>query len=214
MFLKANPVLLVLAFGALVLLAILGEGRVFDNDARVDVRRAPGDDAVVFYWDSAIAAPMARELSDAFSAWRHDASRIVLDLNSPGGSLGEGAVVIEVIEQMKRTHRVDTRVRGGRSCLSMCVPIFLTGQAREAGASSRWLFHEPTARDFFSGDEVNQPAFEKRFAAERFFDRYFVNSPMDAQWGAVLREEWRGRDVWKTGRQLVDEGSNIVTTLL
>ena len=49
--------------------------------------------------------------------------------------------------------------------------------------------------------------------AERFFERYFTRSPMDAVWREKLREDWKGRDIWKTGAELVEEGSNVVTVL-
>ena len=75
------------------------------------------------------------------------------------------------------------------------------------------MFHEPTAYDYFTGEKIDEPDFEKRRSSERFVERYFVNSPMDGAWLDNLTEEWRGRDVRRNGRQLVEEKSNIVTAL-
>lgn len=168
-------------------------------------------DAVVFKWTDAVEAPMAFRFRAAFEEVKDKTGRIVIDLNSPGGALAEGRSVIEEIERMKATHRVDTRVAPGATCASMCVPIFLAGQDRIASASSAFMFHEPTSVDFVTEEKVKKPAFEQRMDAERFFERYFTRSPMDPDWREKLREDWKGRDVWKSGAELVAEGSGVVT---
>ncbi|MDZ7628736.1 MAG: ATP-dependent Clp protease proteolytic subunit [Parvularculaceae bacterium] len=169
--------------------------------------------AVVFVWDKPVEAPMAFRFREAFDAARGTTDRIIIDLHSPGGALIEGRSVIEEIERMKRTHRVDTRVNAGATCASMCVPIFLAGQNRVAAADARFMFHEPTSVDFFTEEESKKPAFEQRRDAERFFDRYFTASPMDAAWREELRLAWIGRDIWKSGAELVAEGSGVVTAV-
>ncbi|MEO0400416.1 MAG: ATP-dependent Clp protease proteolytic subunit [Pseudomonadota bacterium] len=204
--------LLLIAVCALVVfMAWQGQQRVFVNLGRLDVRQEGG--AVVLSWRSAVEAPMARRFEEAFDAWADETDRFIIDLNSPGGSLGEGARVIEVIEEMQRTHQVDTHVGRGRSCLSMCVPIFLLGEERRAAGSSRWMFHEPSTRDAVTGEEVRIPRFEQRYVADRFVERYFVQSPMDQEWLAKLEEDWQGKDVWRTGRQLYGEGANVILEL-
>jgi len=208
---RLNLVVIAIMFAGIIFLAIRAEQRVYDNKGRLGVRQE--GDAVVFVWKSAVDVPMARRFEEAFDEWRYDGARIIIDLHSPGGALREGEEVIQVINYMKRTHRVDTRVRAGRSCLSMCVPIFLQGETRQAAPSSRWMFHEPTARDFFTGEEVNEPAFERRHATARFVERYFVNSDMDPAWREELVAEWKGKDLWKSGRELAAEGSGVVTVL-
>lgn len=169
--------------------------------------------ALVFVWDKPVAAPMAFRFREAFEAVKAKSDRIVIVLDSPGGALIEGRRVIEEIERMKRTHRVDTRVKAGATCASMCVPIFLSGENRMASAGSRFMFHEPTSVDYFTEEESRKPAFEQQMDAERFFDRYFTASPMDPAWRESLREAWKGRDVWKSGAELVAEGSGVVTAL-
>ncbi len=198
-------------FAGIVFLSIRAEQRVYDNKGRLGVRHE--GDAIVFVWKSAIDVPMARRFEEAFDEWRYERARIIIDLHSPGGALREGEEVIQVIARMKRTHRVDTRVRAGRSCLSMCVPIFLQGETRQAAPSSRWMFHQPTTRDFFTDEKAREPEFETRMTAKRFFNRYFVHSEMDPAWRAKLERDWQGGDVWKTGQELVDEGANVVTAL-
>lgn len=170
-------------------------------------------DAIVFEWTHAVEAPMAFRLRAAFGEVREKTDRIVIDLNSPGGALAEGRRVIEEIGRMKATHRVDTRVAPGAACASMCVPIFLAGQERIASPSSAFLFHEPTSVDFVTEEKVKKPAFEQRMDAERFFERYFTRSPMDPAWREKLRKDWKGRDVWKTGEELLAERSGVVTRL-
>ena len=201
-------------FAFTVLLITRNDELVFRDEGRLVVKADPADaNAVVFYWRSEVDVPMARRFAEAFEMWKFDADRIVIDLHSPGGVIREGEAVIRVIEHMKRTHVVDTRVRARRACYSMCVPIFLQGEERTAAPSARFMFHEPRAYDYFTGEPVNEPAFERDMASQRFFDRYFVDSPMDPVWRDRLAQEWRGRDVWRSGRELTAEGSNIVTVL-
>lgn len=190
------------------------EDYVFRNEGRLTVKPHSSDsDTVIFYWRSEVEVPMARRFAEAFDEWSDKADRIIIDLHSPGGATREGEDVIRIIEGMKETHIVDTRVRSRRACYSMCVPIFLLGDKRSAAKNARFMFHEPTAYDHFSGEEVKEPEFEKRYASEKFFNRYFVNSPMDPVWRDGLKAEWRGQDIWKSGKALMDERSNIVTVL-
>jgi len=196
------------------LLITRNEQFIFRDEGRLVVKPHPTDaDAVIFYWRSEIETPMARRFEEGFDEWRGKTSRIVIDLNSPGGALAEGAAVIREIEYMKRTHIVDTTVRNRRKCYSMCVPIFLQGEERTAAANARFMFHQPTSYDVFTGEKVDEPAFEKELTSRRFFERYFVSSPMDERWRDQLAVEWRGKDVYRTGQELVDEDSNIVTAL-
>lgn len=203
-----------LMLAATAFLIARNEQFIFRDEGRLEVKRDPSDlGTVVFYWRSPVEVPMARRYAEAFDKWRYEADRIILDLHSPGGAIAEGEQVIRIIERMKKTHIVDTRVRRGYKCYSMCVPIFLKGERRFAGENAIFMFHEPTARDFYTGEEVRQPAFEQALTTRRFVDRYFVNSNADPAWLERLLAEWKGRDVFKSARELVDEGSGIVTEL-
>ncbi|MEM6415174.1 MAG: ATP-dependent Clp protease proteolytic subunit [Pseudomonadota bacterium] len=201
--------LLLIALCALVVyMALAGENRVFVNNGRLTITQ--DGNAVVLKWRSGIEAPMARRFEEAFDAWADKTDEFVIDLNSPGGSLAEGKAVIRLIDDIKRTHHIETHVGAGRSCLSMCVPIFLRGDERRAAASSRWMFHQPSMHDAVTGEEVRVPNFEKQYVANRFVERYFENSDIDAEWLARLEREWDGKDIWRTGGELYSEGSNII----
>ena len=76
------------------------------------------------------------------------------------------------------------------------------------------MFHEPRTFDYFTGEEVKGPKSEMEGLSKRFFNRYFTNSEMSPAWRAQLEKEWKGKDVWRSGRQLVDERSNIIHQLL
>ncbi len=214
MAIKFNQIALVVMIAIACYLAWQHQQQLFEDKGRLVVERDPAyDDTVVFSWKSEIDVPMRRRVLEAFEAWKSQASRIIIDLHSPGGSLMEGRRVIELINHMKRTHRVDTWVGAHHSCLSMCVPIYLQGETRLAAASSQWMFHEPRVFDYFTGEEVKTPKSEREGLARRFFGRYFTNSEMNPAWRRQLEQEWRGREVWRTGRQLVDEKSNIIHQL-
>lgn len=205
------PLITALLFVGIIFLAIRSEERLFQNSGTLDVRRE--GDAVVLTWKSPVEAPMAKKFEMAFRDYGADTDKFVLDLHSPGGALAEGGELIRVIERIKRTHRIDTKVGPGRSCFSMCVPVFLQGERRAASANSSFMFHEPSAVDFDTGEVVDQPTFERNFTTKRFVDRYFVRSPMDPTWRDNLVASWSGKDVFKSGRELMDEGSGVVTVL-
>lgn len=121
--------------------------------------------------------------------------------------------MIEEIEKMKATHRVDTHVASGAHCLSMCVPIFLMGEHRSAAANAVFMFHEPSAYDLVTDEKVSKPGFERKMTSEKFFERYFVRSDMNPAWREKLRANWKGRDLWFTGEELVEQESGVATGL-
>ncbi len=198
-------------FAALGLFAWKSGRQVFETGPALAVFEEDG--AVVFSWPYAVEAPMAQRFVDAFDAWKGRTDRIVIDLNSPGGAITEGRLVIEEIERMKRTHAVTTRVGAEAVCLSMCVPIYLQGDRRTAAPSAVFMFHEPSTRDLFTDEPIDRPGFEQRMDSARFFERYFVRSEMDAAWREKLKAEWQGRDLWFTAKDLIEQGANVVEAL-
>jgi ATP-dependent protease ClpP protease subunit len=209
-----NRLLLIAAFGLVGYMAWLQQQRIYANKGRLVISQsAIINGAVEFSWAHPIDVPMARRFSEGFDEWRDKTDTFVIKMNSPGGSLREGRKVIAVLENMKRTHKVITYVGPGGDCLSMCVPIFLHGQQRIAAASSRWMFHEPRSVDFFSDKEIREPESERQGMIERFVQRYFVNSPINESWRKQLLKSWKGKDIWRSGQQLMDENSNIITHL-
>ncbi len=185
--------------------------KIYEDKGRLVVSREGG--TVVLSWHSEINVPMAKRFSEAFDKWGDKTDSFIIDLNSPGGALLEGGYVIELINSMKRTHKIATRVSNNGACLSMCVPMYMQGENRIASQRSIWMFHEPIAIDFFSGEQADEPETERRRSGERFFERYFMRSEINPAWRDRLQKEWIGKEVWKSGMQLVEENSNIILEL-
>ncbi|MBY0423681.1 MAG: ATP-dependent Clp protease proteolytic subunit [Parvularculaceae bacterium] len=196
---------------AAAMLGTLGEQNFLKQAPTLVVREEGA--AQVFYWRGEVAPGMAQRFAEAFDAARGQTRRIVIDLDSPGGMLVEGGRVVDIVRRATDEFEIETRVARGAKCLSMCVPIYLQGERRVAAPSALFMFHEPTTRDVLTDERVAIPEAEQRYVSERFFRRYFENSEMDPVWREKLRQQWIGRDVFKTARELVHEGANIVLEL-
>lgn len=209
--LKANQIALIVLIAVAVFLYWQKYEDVYKDTGRLQISQQ--GDAVILSWNSPIELPMERRFQEAYAQWADQTSKFIIDLNSGGGALREGRLVIEVIKQMKRTHLVETTVGEGANCLSMCVPIYLQGEQRSASRNSRWMFHQPSAYDYITDEKVEENDADRTAASDRFFEKYFVNSEMDPQWRDNLQKEWVGKDVWRTGKQLYDERSNVILQL-
>ena len=172
-------------------------------DARVE------GDVLVLVWTGPIDPPMANALSTTVRKHRSSTSKVLLNLDSPGGSVLEGEDVINVLERVKRSHQLFTHVGTDSECLSMCVPIYLSGTHRSAASTSVFMFHEAYAVDP-AGNPIFEFSGDKRAASSIFFHRFFRRSEMDQQWADKLEIEMIAGEVWKTGRELQRERSNIV----
>ena len=209
-----SRLILVSAFGLAGYMAWDVQRQLFEDKGRLEISASsvvPG--AIEFSWRSSVEIPMARRIYEAFEKSRDKSNEIVINLHSPGGSLREGREVISVIEYMKKSHTVYTYVGARRSCLSMCVPIYLHGDVRIAAPNSKWMFHEPSNVDFFTDKKVKVPEFERQSMIRKYVARYFVNSPMNPDWLKALLQKWPGKDVWFTGQQLMDQRSGIISRL-
>ena len=195
-------------FAGLAFFAWKSGRKVYEEGPRLEITQR--EDAVVLAWSHGIESPMAARFADAFDAWKDETSRFIIELDSPGGALAEGRLVIEEIEKIRRTHRVDTYVGSGAECLSMCVPIYLKGASRAAAPDALFMFHEPLSYDLITDERVSKPGFEQRMTSDRFFARYFVNSAMNPSWREKLRIAWKSRDLWFTGQELVAQESGVV----
>lgn len=205
---KINRLLL---FGMVIVAVVMGWRLYVQKHAdtgQLTVRKS--GDTVVLAWVGRVDLPMHTLVARAFDKWRDKSDRFVLQLNSQGGSLREGSNVIELLKRIKQTHKLDTYVAPKEICMSMCVPMFLQGNNRIAASSARFMFHEPK-RYYDDGSEAKGFSFEREALSRRFFDKYFVNSPMDEAWRTQLEKSWAGKDIFKSGKQLVEENSNIVT---
>lgn len=83
----------------------------------------------------------AEGLRRAWSSRGPAIARLLIELDSIGGALGETEAFVAVIEEIRRSARVDTLVRQGATCASACVAVFAQGERRSAGGASAWLFH-------------------------------------------------------------------------
>lgn len=209
--LKTNQIALIVLTSIAVFLYWQKYQDIYKDTGRLQVFQQ--GDAVVLSWASAVELPMERRFREAYLEWADKTDKFIINLNSGGGALREGRLVIDVINRMKKTHRVETTVGEGAYCLSMCVPIYLQGEQRSASSKSSWMFHEPSAYDYIADEKVEENEADRNAASERFFEKYFVNSEMDPQWRNNLKKEWVGKDVWRTGKQLYDERSNVILRL-
>lgn len=205
---KVSVVLFLLLGSSIAFSIWLADQRIFTDTGRLAV--AVSDATLELSWRGPVEVPMARRFEEALDQWAGETDTIVINLSSPGGALSEGRVVIGLINQMKRTHTIETHVGRFSDCLSMCVPIYLQGDRRRAAGSSRWMFHEPRPVNIYTGEIEQKPAIEQRYDSKKFFDRYFVNSPMGPAWRRQLRRDWVGVEIWKSGHELVDEKSGII----
>ena len=72
------------------------------------------------------------KLLGTFAEHQDLAREIVLSLDSCGGYVPDMRDAVKVIDLIKMTHKVHTRVGPGRMCGSACVFVFLTGKRRYA----------------------------------------------------------------------------------
>lgn len=207
--------LLWIVFGVTILaLAYQFEDRlemVFTTRGELSVEAQPG--RVVLRWRGGIEAPMYARLEEAFRKHSQDTPRFVLSLHSPGGSLQHGRDVIRLIKRVQATHAIDTVIEARRSCASMCVPIYLAGQRRSADPKARFMFHEVSFRDSHSDKVERVPKDAIGRATDQFFARYLKAFGVDERWLAEMREAIRGKDVWRTAEQLIEQRAGVVQML-
>lgn len=163
-------------------------------------------------WQGRVDLPMASSIRRAFERYGATTEVVQLDLHSGGGAIREGGEVIKALETIKTTHKLITHVAAGERCMSMCVPIYMEGDIRRASPKARFMFHEPK-RYYDDGKEAKGFSFEQEALTRRFFERYLASSPIDPGWLKQLEQLWIGKDIFKSGQDLVVEQSNIVTEL-
>jgi hypothetical protein len=184
---------------------------MFSARGELTVEEQP--DRVVLRWRGDIKAPLAARLEDAFRAHAGNTRRFLISLHSPGGALDEGRDVIRLIRRMQKTHAVDTVIEGRHACASMCVAVYLAGTQRTAAPRARFMFHEVSFRDSHSGKIEPVPKEAIGRATDQFFERYLKPAGLDPRWLAAMREAIRGKDVWRTATELVEQRAGIVHQL-
>jgi hypothetical protein len=160
---------------------------------------------LVLQWRGRMAEPMAQQFQAAFDQHRSQANRVVLVLNSGGGSVREGERVIQILRAITRTHRLETYVTHGSTCGSMCVPVYLQGQKRVAALSSTWLFHEVSKSDKTTKKTIALD----REQFERLVDTYFLPAGVSPTWVAKMKPHTLRSDYWQTGADLANDNSGI-----
>jgi ATP-dependent protease ClpP protease subunit len=165
-------------------------------------------DMAVIEYTGPIVFPMAENLRQIWTEIKTSKRfhRVVLRLNSPGGTDIDGLDVISVLREMRQQVRLITLVNEHDLCASMCVPIYLQGETRYAGPATSWMFHG--AAKALS----NVPSLA---ATQRYFD-LFKERKIDSGFIRFLFEHeyvTSPGGYWISGHELAGK-SNIITTLL
>ena len=180
---------------------------------------------IVLGWSGPVREPMSERVAAALDRYKADQRRLVLILNSPGGSIEHGRRVVAAIRARGRA--IDTLVQKAGVCASMCVPIFLAGTERMADPEALFMFHQASLnssvrenikrQEFSASQEAIFSQAVKAIetqATDDFFRNDIGIRGINMVWLARMREKISGRDVWMSGQQLVDEGSGIVDHLI
>ena len=182
-------------------------------------------DRIVLGWSGPVQEPMSERIARPSIATRPIDVRLVLILNSPGGSIEQGRKVVAAI--CGRDRAIDTLVQKAGVCASMCVPIFLAGTERMADPEAYFMFHQASlnssARENMKRQQLSDTEtalFSQTVEGDRdaSHDDFFRNDMgirgVSKVWLVRMREKIPGRDIWMSGQQLVDERSGIVDRLI
>jgi ATP-dependent protease ClpP protease subunit len=200
---------------AIVVLARDFNANLFVGSGRLTVvTEGLPDDTVEFRWHGKIEPPMQSKLADAFREWGPRKRRIILALSSPGGSVSHGEQVVQLLRRIGQTHALETVVESGRSCASMCVPVYLQGQKRFAAPRARFMFHEVSLRDVVTDKRIRTTRQTTTASTDRLFERFFRPAGVPDAWISRVRRAMTSGDVWKTGRELIEEGANVVQQMI
>lgn len=181
---------------------------------------------VVLAWSGPVQEPMSERIAAAIERYKADPRRLVLLLNSPGGSIEHGRKVIAVMRG--RSRPVSTLVQKAGVCASMCVPIFLSGTQRMADPEARFMFHQASLNSSVAqtinrqrlsdDDKARFTQAVKRFeanATDELFNEDIGIRGVNTAWVERMRGKISGRhDIWVSGQQLMDEGSGVVDRLV
>ncbi|KAH2823330.1 hypothetical protein KXV85_001722, partial [Aspergillus fumigatus] len=114
-----------------------GSGDVASRQA-LSVKEEKG--RIVLGWSGPVQEPMSERVAAALDRYKDDQRRLVLVLNSLGGSIEHGRKGVAAIHARNRP--IDTLVEKDGVCASMCVPIFLAGAERMADPDALFMFHQ------------------------------------------------------------------------
>lgn len=173
----------------------------------IGVKPSPGrPDTIIMTFSGKIRAPLADEIAKAFESHKATTKRILLTLNSGGGSVKEGKRVIELLTRIKATHQLDTFVKAGGRCGSMCVFLYAQGHKRYAASASLWLFHEVS----FTDKKTNNIYKLDRAKWIELIDAYLAPAGVSPVWLDDLKKHAFATDYWRTGDALLREKSGLI----
>jgi ATP-dependent protease ClpP protease subunit len=196
-----------------------------DVAARQTLAISEEPDRILLRWSGPVQEPMSERVAAVLDRYKTDQRRLVLILNSPGGSIEHGRKVVAEIRARDRA--IETLVQKAGVCASMCVPIFLAGTRRMADPEAYFMFHQASltrrVKEKIKGQEIS--ASEKELLSQlvktvetKATDDLFRNDigirGVSPAWLATMRKKIPGRDIWVSGQQLVDEGSGIIDHLV
>jgi hypothetical protein len=208
----------VLAVGALLLVGAPVAGAhpfAFDTAKMVGFKVLTAEDGAVtakdmavMEYDGPVVFPMAENLREIWGEIKKSSRfhRVVLRLDSPGGTDLHGLEVIGVLREMRHEVRLITLVNEHDLCASMCVPIYLQGEMRYAGPATSWMFH---------GAAKGLSNIPNLAATQRYFD-LFKERGIDASFTKFLFDHdyvTSPGAYWVSGYELAGK-SNIITKLL
>lgn len=173
----------------------------------MDFKVVEKKDEVIVRISDTIEHPLAAIFRDSLDLLNGDKTTVI-ELDSGGGTIAHGYEIIDIIEKLKvEGYKVVTRVLNGRKCGSMCVPIFLSADYREAGAISTFMFHGVmTGPSNVPNEKKTNKLFDYmrgRGLSESFFE--FLN-----------KEEALSKagEYWIVAKDLQEMKSGIITKLL
>ena len=164
--------------------------------------------AVVVTYEGPIAVPMAENLRTIWDEHgkRPGLEKLILRLNSSGGSSVHGLEVIGILEKIREQVALVTLVGEHDLCASMCIAIYIQGDTRIAASSSSWMFHgaslSPGGYPSLSATTRHFELFRDRNINSGFIDFLFEKNYVTAP-GAY----------WMSGSELAVR-ANIITRLL
>lgn len=161
----------------------------------------------ILVWTGPIFRPMAKQFERAIEENKSRSTRFLLQLNSPGGSVSEAEKVIALLRNLKETHRVDTLVRAGWTCGSMCPFIYAQGENRYAAPASMWLFHEI----LYSDPKTGKPMHLERQRWLGLIDDYFVPAGLSESWLDKMKTIVKSRDLYVSGDSLLRNKAGLIT---
>jgi len=133
---------------------------------------------------------------------------LVVELDSPGGYTSAGYVMIDRLMQERQAgRRVTTVVRAGDTCESMCVGLFMAGEARSAAPTATFMVHAP--RGLRSGTVTLR-------STGRMIER-LVSLGASPGWIERVKQAggFSGRlDYRTTAAELAADNANVVNALL